>query len=221
MVFQHNFLPRFNLNRIDSLEGRKYITPEGNSYESVTTFLGKQGKEAIDEWRKNIGEEEANKISKKASSRGTNIHNGIEQFLLNEKVETPKNDFVFKSIFKHFTKVLEENITNIQALEYPVYSDIMKLAGTLDLVADFNKVPSIVDFKTSTKKKDKYEIENYFLQVSIYSYMVEELYKIKIPNIVILIGVEFDPNIQIFIENRNNFKTKLINLLKVRNEKDE
>ena len=212
--FDHNFLPKLQLERIDSPEGRKYITPENNSYQSVTTFLGKIGKEELDEWRKNVGEEEAGKISKRASRRGTVLHTNVEQFLLNKEVNISSTDLVSKSLFKPFSNILIKNVNNIKALEYPVYSDALKLAGTLDLIADWNKTPSIIDFKTSNKLKEKYEIENYFLQTSIYSYMVEERYKIKIPQLVILIGIEFYGTVQVFVEDRSNYHKKIIKLLR-------
>ncbi len=218
-MFLHNFLPKIELTRIDSPNGRKYLTPEGNSYMSVTTFLGQQSKESIDEWRKAVGEEEANRKSKQATDRGTALHHAIEQMLMNEENVIITNYFA-KNIYKSFSKKIKEKVNNIRALEYPLYSDVMKLAGSLDLFADWDNVPSIIDFKTATKFKDKYEIESYFLQTSIYSYMIEERYKIKVPQLVIVIGVEFSNDVQIFVENRNNFKEKIITLLKERNDKN-
>lgn len=213
-MFTHNFLPKINLERIDSPNGRKYKLPSGELVESVTTFLGKHGKEEIEQWRQAVGEKEANRVSACAADRGTNMHNNLEKFLMNEEVVIPRTDLVGRSLFKPFSKSLVENVDNVRAMEYPLYSDVFKLAGTMDLFADWQGTPSIIDFKSSTKKKDKYEIENYFLQTTIYSYMVEERYKIKVPQLVILIGVEFANDIQVYVENRINYREKLVKLLK-------
>lgn len=214
--FSHNWLPKFELQRIDSPDGRKYVTPEGNAYESVTTFLGKHGKEDIQQWKTAVGEDYAKHVSKRASDRGTAMHNNLEKFLLNEAIEIPRTDYVSRSLFKPFSKVLIENVNNVRAMEYPLYSHSMKLAGTIDLLAEWQGTLSTIDFKSSTRKKDKYEIENYFLQTTIYSWMIEERYGIRAPQLVILIGVEFSDNIQVFVENRINYHEKLIKLLKGR-----
>jgi genome maintenance exonuclease 1 len=213
-VFSHNWLPKLELQRVDSPAGRKYVTPEGNIYDSVTTFLGKHGKEELEKWRNAVGEVEARRISVRAASRGTSMHNNIERFLMNEEVNIPRTDLVGRSLFKSFSTTLKQNVSNIRAMEYPLYSDTLKLAGTIDLFADWKNIPSIIDFKSSTKNKDKYEIENYFLQTTIYSYMIEERYNIKVPQLVILIGVEFSDTIQVYVENRINYRDKLITLLK-------
>lgn len=212
--FQHNWLPKLQLNRLDDPAGRKYVTPEGNAYESVTTFLGRQGKEDIEQWRAAVGEQEANKISRRAANRGTNLHNNVEKFLLNEQVKIDPLDMVGRSLFVPFSKQLKEHVTNIQAIEYPLYSDIFKLAGTMDCLADWDGVTSVLDWKTSKRFKDKYEIKNYFLQTSIYSYMIEERYKLRVPQIVVLIAVEFSDIIQVFVENRTNYREEIIQLLK-------
>ncbi len=212
MIFNHNFLPKFNLQRIDSLSGRSYITPEGNQYQSVTTLLSKNTSEYINEWRDAVGLKEADRVTKRATDRGTALHDALEKFILNE---TPHiSNFLAKSIFKPFSKVLLDNVDNIRALEYPLYSDVMKLAGTIDLCADWKSEPSIIDFKSSNKLKSEYEIHDYFIQASIYSYMIEERYHLNIPKIVILIGVEYSNHIQVFEEHRTHFKNDIVKLLK-------
>ena len=85
MIFNH-----VNVNKFDTLEQitredgvRFYQTPSGRKYPSITTILGAQSKQGIMEWRKRIGEEAANKISKAATTRGTKLHAYIENYLNN------------------------------------------------------------------------------------------------------------------------------------------
>ncbi len=212
MIFNHNFLPKLNIQKVDTPDGRFYVTPDGNHYQSVTTLLSKNTSNDIIEWKNTVGEKESNRIVKHATDRGTALHNGLEQFLLNQ---TPNiTNFFAKAIFKPFSKILEENVDNIRALEYPLYSDIMKLGGTIDLCADWKLQPAVIDFKSSNKLKNTYEIKNYFIQASMYSYMIEERYELNIPNIVILVGAEFSNFIQVFEEHRANFKNDIVKLLK-------
>ena len=73
----------FDLESITTEEGRVYKVPGGKLYPSITTVLSSYNKKAIMEWRKRVGDEEANRISRMASGRGTKLHNTIEKYLLN------------------------------------------------------------------------------------------------------------------------------------------
>ena len=75
-------LPRRNVDG-----KRLYETPDGSFYPSVTTITGQMTKKAIQEWRARVGEKEANRVTKKASSRGTSIHKLCEHYILNNMRE--------------------------------------------------------------------------------------------------------------------------------------
>jgi len=48
----------------ETINGKRfYLTPEGNKYPSVTTITSQHNKQSILEWRKRVGEAEANRIS--------------------------------------------------------------------------------------------------------------------------------------------------------------
>ena len=64
--------------------GRFYKAPDGSRYPSVTTVLSLLSRDAIRAWRERVGEEEANKVSYRASTRGTKVHEIVEQYLDNE-----------------------------------------------------------------------------------------------------------------------------------------
>lgn len=214
-MFLHKPLNKIELTRIDSPDGRKYLTPEGKHYESVTTWLGRIKDDTwIKEWKDRVGEKEADKITKRASNRGTRLHESVERYINNESVDIAEMHMFDKILFEPFTKVLDEHVNHIKALEYKLYSNTLKLAGTVDCVAEFDNVLSIIDFKTSKNKKDKEDIDSYFLQTSIYSYMIEELYGIKIDKLVIIMSLDYEGKVQIFEESRRRWSKKLVSLIK-------
>ena len=78
------------------------------------------------------------------------------------------------------------------------------MAGRCDCIAEFNGVPSIIDFKTSRYPKQKEKISNYFAQASAYAIMFEERTGLAIPNTVILMDVD-DHRPIVFKEHRDNY----------------
>jgi genome maintenance exonuclease 1 len=119
-----------------------------------------------------------------------------------------------RGLFNPFSKVLDLHVNNVRALEYPLYSDTLKLAGTVDCVAEYDGVISLIDFKTAKARKNKEDITNYFLQTTIYSFMIQELYGIKIENLVIIMGLDWEDKVQIFKESRKNWIPLLTETLK-------
>jgi genome maintenance exonuclease 1 len=188
------------LERIDSPEGRLYKTPSGKSYPSVTTVTGLHSKQSIMEWRKRVGEEEANKISSKAASRGTRIHTYCEKYLLGESFEPNLFD---KEIFRSVSPYLDK-IDNIHALESPLYSHHLQVAGTVDCIAEYNGKLAVIDFKTSAKVKQREWISGYFMQTSAYAVMFEELTGIPVSRMVIIMGVDNEDPL-IFEEKRDDW----------------
>ena len=188
--------------------GRKYYTETGAAYPSVTTVLGVLSRDSIKAWRKRVGNEEANKISGQAATRGTKIHLLCEKVLDNEEIDTSKLSLLDLEIWNEFRPLLNR-IDNIHAQEIALYSDHLRLAGRVDCIAEFDGKLSIIDFKTSKKPKKKEWIENYFAQAAAYAIMYEERTGIPINRSVIMIAVEGDDP-QIFIEKRDNFVPLLL-----------
>lgn len=188
--------------------GRKYYTETGAAYPSVTTVLGVLSRDSIKAWRQRVGNEEANKISGQAATRGTKIHLLCEKVLDNEEIDTSKLSLLDLEIWNEF-KPLLNRIDNIHAQEIALYSDHLRLAGRVDCIAEFDGKLSIIDFKTSKKPKKKEWIENYFAQAAAYAIMYEERTGIPINRSVIMIAVEGDDP-QIFIERRDNFVPLLL-----------
>ena len=191
--------------------GRTYSAPNGKSYPSVTTVLSILNEDIIKAWRDRVGEEEANRISGKASNRGTRVHSIVEKYLNNEDT----TEFLphIRQSLENLKPVLDENITTIYGLEVPLFSEHLGVAGRCDCIAEFNGVPSIIDFKTSRYIKKKEKISNYFAQGAAYSIMWEERTGLTAPNIVIIMDVDHEKP-SVFVEHRDNWTELLHNTIK-------
>jgi len=198
--FGGSYKPVPGLQQINENGTRVYATPDGQRYPSVTTILSEHGREAIEAWRARIGEAEANKISTRAASRGTRLHSYTESYLKNESIDFGANIFT-QELFNTFKPVLSA-ISNIHCLETRLFSHHLRLAGTVDCIAEYEGRLSIIDFKTASKPKQHDWIHNYFMQCSAYAIMYEELTGIPVPQLVVLVAVE-DSHPQVFIEKRN------------------
>ena len=206
-MFNHIQHDIAKLERIDSTDGRVYQTPTGKAYPSVTSVLGLLGKAEIIEWRKRVGEEEANRVSARAARRGTAIHSLCEDYLLNKQVDVGPFDLeIFKSIEPYLNK-----INNIHGLETQLYSDYLQVAGTVDCVAEYEGKMSIIDFKTSRRIKTRDDIHGYFMQTAAYAVMFEEITKIPVPRLVIIMAVD-DEQPLIFNEKRDDWINSFIEL---------
>ena len=183
--------------------GRKYFTETGAAYPSVTTVLGVLSRDSIKEWRKRVGAETANKISRQASTRGTKIHTLCEDILNNKEVNYDNLTLIDQEMFNNFRPLLDR-IDNIHGQEVALYSDHLRMAGRVDCIAEFDGKLSIIDFKTSKKPKRKEWIENYFAQAAAYAIMYEERTGTPINRCAILIAVEGEEP-QVFVETRDNY----------------
>ena len=179
---------------------RYYVTPSGNKLPSVTTVIGAQKKASIMAWRKRVGEEEANKISKKASSRGTNVHTLCERYLNNDKLGDVMPDA--KEMFRSLVPLLNR-INNIHYQEQALWSEQLGLAGRVDCIGEFDGVLSVIDFKTSKKIKQRENILDYFWQETAYALMYEELVEQPINQLVTIMAVDNEQPL-LFIEKTEN-----------------
>jgi len=191
--------------------GRVYVAPDGTDYPSVTTVLSILSEEAIQAWRKRVGEDVANQIGHRASNRGSAVHDIIERYLKNE--DTSDCLPHIKQSLQNLRPILDRSIGKIFGLEVALFSRHLGLAGRCDCIAEWNGVPSIIDFKTSKRVKKKEKISNYFAQASAYSIMFEERTGMAIPNTVIVMDVD-DNEPLVFEEHRDNYVDLLLNTKK-------
>jgi genome maintenance exonuclease 1 len=209
-----NYCPPIELQNLKSEtfpDGRRYyVLPDGTKLPSVTTVIGAKSKRAILEWRRRVGEEEANKISRKASGRGTNVHTLCEQYLNNESLGDIMPDA--KEMFLTL-KPLLHRINNIHYQECALWSIKLGMAGRVDCIGEFDGVLSVIDFKTSKRIKKKEDIDNYFAQCVAYACMYEELIGKGIDQIVIIMAVE-DSEPLLFIEKTEDHLNTLLEYIK-------
>ena len=182
-------LPKLEREEIDGV--RYYKLPGEDNLSrlvSITSVTSFHNRHIFENWRKKVGEEEANKINKQATSRGTDLHSLVENYLYNipelPKVQ-PLSEFLFK-----IAKSQIDNIDNIHALESSLYSKVLGIAGTVDCIAEYNGELAIIDFKTSKKAKPKEWIEHYFVQCAAYACMFYEITGIAVKKLVILMACE-------------------------------
>ena len=194
-------LPKLQTKNIDGK--RFYVTPNDDKYISITTILSNLSKASISRWRKRVGEKEANKVSTKASRRGTGVHNLCEGYIKNQDgfldSGMPNEVEMFQSI-----EPLLNRIDNIHVVEGSMWSDHLKLAGRTDLIAEFDGRLSAIDYKTSNKKKTWEMCNQYFMQGAFYAIAYEERTGIPVDTVVIIMAVQ-DEQPLLFIEKRDEW----------------
>ena len=190
MIFNHIDLnlPQLERETIDGV--RYYSVPDEDELlklVSITSVTSHKNRQIFVNWRKKIGEEEADKITRQATSRGTDMHTLVENYLYNRDLPEvqPLSDFLFK-----ISKSTLNRINNIHALEGSLYSKQLGIAGTVDCIAEFDGELSIIDFKTSKKPKPRDWIEHYFVQCAAYACMFYELTEIPVKKLVIIMSCE-------------------------------
>ena len=182
-------LPKLTRETIDGV--RYYSVPDEEELlklVSITSVTSHFNKDIFVNWRKKVGNEEADRITKAATTRGTDMHTLTEHYLKNDQVlpeVPPISDIIFKISKRELNK-----IDNIYSLEGALYSKQLGIAGTVDCIAEYDGELSIIDFKTSKKPKPKKWIEHYFVQAMAYGCMLYELKNISIKKLVIIMACE-------------------------------
>ena len=178
------------LNRINNELGRFYLDNKDNQIPSVTTVLDNMSdkKASIESWRLRVGNEEADRVMKKATDIGSMVHLALENYLHNEEEDIFTNDTngsIAKKIYQKFINDVVGEITEVYGLEVNLFLENL-YAGTADCVGTINGIESIIDFKTARKIKQKEWIEDYFLQGCAYANAHNVMFNTKISQVVIL-----------------------------------
>jgi len=187
-MFTHIDLKLPKLSR-ESIDGVRYynIGGENKKLVSITSVISHYSKEKFAKWRKKVGEEEANRITKRATSRGTDTHTLIESYLLNEELSEvqPISEMLFKLAKKDLNRINKINI-----LEGALYSEVLGVAGTTDCIAEFDGELAVIDFKTSKAPKPLGWLEGYFVQAMFYGMALYEMTGIQVKKLVIIMTCE-------------------------------
>ena len=214
-MFNHVSVPLVELETKTVDRKRYYLTPDGDMYPSITTVLSVRIKQGLMEWRKRVGNEVANYVAGKAAARGTAVHHMCEDYLNNKYTNFPtewekhKKNFLPYCLFNQLKDKALCNIDDIYAQEVGLYSDKYKVAGRVDCIAEYKGVPSIIDFKTSTKERNDDWNENYYIQCSAYAEMFQERTNIPIEQIAVLVVTE-DGTVQEFIKQKHDYLDALV-----------
>ena len=181
-------LPKLERETIEGV--RYYSVPDEDELlklVSITSITSHYNKEIFTNWRKRVGNETADRITKAATSRGTDMHTLTENYLKNAELPPvqPMAEFLFK-----ISKSKLKHINNIHALEGSLYSKQLGIAGTVDCIAEYENELAIIDFKTSKKPKPREWIDHYFVQCMAYGCMLYELTGIPVKKLVIIMACE-------------------------------
>ena len=179
--------------QVDTLStGRTYFTP-GGAYPSITTVLGKTANNPwLAQWKARVGEEEAARVSKEATDRGTLIHSFAERYFNGESIweELRAHPLDIRKMTRDLISVVEPGVEEIYGQEQILWSNKYRAAGRTDMVGVWKGKPTIIDFKTSKKAKQATQIRDYFLQCCFYAIAHNELYDTNIRDCVIAITNE-------------------------------
>lgn len=175
MSFIHcNFLGDLELNKKEQNGIRLYNLPNGDWVPSITSVTSFYNRQIFVKWRERVGLEEANRITKRATARGTDFHQVCQDYLENKKLNWDDYQPLTKFMFYHLKPELDK-INNIHAIERTLYSEYLGLAGRVDCIAEYEGELAVIDFKTSDKIKPEEWIENYFVQEMFYASAYYEL----------------------------------------------
>lgn len=173
----------------ENIDGVRYYTINGENKKlvSITSVISHYNKEKFSQWRKRVGDAEANRITARATSRGTDTHTLIENYLLNQ--ELPEVQPISEHLF-NIAKPTLNRINNIRTLEGSLFSEILGVAGSVDTIAEFDGELAVIDYKTSKEPKPRDWIDSYFVQTMFYGMALYEMTGIPIKKLVIIMSCE-------------------------------
>lgn len=209
-MFIHEDVPFVPIGR-ETIDGVRYYKAMGTDdfvkLPSITSVISHRNRDKFKAWRKKVGEQEANNITRKATHRGTDAHTLIEEYLNNADTFSkvlPLSEFLFKQ-----AKPTLNRINNILCQEQSLWSFELGIAGSVDCIAEFDDELAIIDFKTSAKPKPRKWIEDYFVQCAAYACMLYEMKGIMVKKFVIIMTCE-NGEVEVYEEYN---KRKYISLL--------
>ena len=211
-MFNHEFLEvPYTMNQINLESGRHYEL-EGDErkrrYPSITSVLSAYSPEDFSSIPP--------RIRARAAERGTYMHELCEKYVLNELELPVKRSTDIRiaeayntgiDLFYQMKKILDSGIEAVYMSESKLKSDVYRIAGTIDLFARIKSKNIVLDYKSSTSRKDKESITGYFAQGSFYSLAIEESLGVKVDGVMILISTE-NEGVQSFYLDRNKNEHK-------------
>ena len=215
--------------RIDTPEGRRYVTPDGEKLPSVTTILDatkpEEKKKALQEWRNRVGHKQAQAITTEAAGRGTRMHKWLENYIKTGATGEPGSNPYSIQSHKMAQSIINQGLSKCNEFwgtEVSLYFPEV-YAGTTDLVGVHDGSPAIMDHKQSNKLKKKEWIDDYFIQLAAYAAAHNETYKTNIRKGVIFMctadnvyqefiieGSEFDSWTNVWYQRLEQYYSKFV-----------
>ena len=209
--------------------GHFYVTDDGKTYPSITTVLKLlDTKEWYPHWVASVARKESiteaqaeircKEIGEESMKVGTSLHTLAESYIHNNEIDVgiafPSHEIDIDELFTPLADHLDEHVNIIQGVEAQIYSDELQLAGTTDLIAEYDKVPSIIDYKNSRKPKSKSECnkKDYFIQLCAYGKMWEFCTGQKIEQGVVIV-VSWDGKVKAHIVKLSDYDDALMTKL--------
>jgi ATP-dependent exoDNAse (exonuclease V) beta subunit len=197
----HKYFPKFNPDKIIDK-----MMKSSNWKDSK--YFGMSKPEIKQIWEQN---------GTQSATKGTDLHDIIEKYYLNNKEHTTLTD---DKCFSQFLQFDNESGLNVYRTEWRIFSDDHKVAGSIDIIFEGTKPGSVklYDWKrcSNLKKDNIYEkgyfpidhipncnYEHYTLQLNIYKYILENYYGIKVEEMALIVFSETkDSYEKIILTNR-------------------
>lgn len=217
------------IKRIDTPEGRRYATPDGNKLPSVTTVLdatkSEESKQALQNWRKRVGTQQAQAITTEAAGRGTRMHKWLEDYIKTGEIGTPGSNPYSIQSHAMATSIITQGLSKCNeywGTEVPLYFPSI-YAGTTDLCGVHDGAEAIMDHKQTNKPKKREWIDDYFVQLTAYANAHNEVHGTNIRKGVIFMcsaaneyqefileGTEFDKYTDIWFKRLEQYYSRFV-----------
>ena len=208
-----NHLGDIELNKKETPGCRLYELPNGDWVPSITSVTSFYNREKFIKWRQKVGEEKANQITRKATSRGTDFHEVAQDYLEGKSVDweshLPTSKFMF-----HACKPILDRIDNIHAIERTLFSEYLGIAGRVDCIAEFDGELAVIDFKTSEYIKPEEWLENYFVQETFYACAYYEMTGIPVKKLITIMQCPNGENHVFDKRNKDEYIKLLVKYIK-------
>ena len=182
-------------NRYSYATGTRYMDHGQRRYDvagyrlpSVTTILGRtKDQKFLQDWKKKVGEKEAERIKVASATRGTSMHKYLENYVLGKGYEDLTE--LGQETKRMAEKVIELGlapVSEIYGSEVTLYYPGL-YAGSTDLVGIHNDKETVIDFKQANRPKREEWIGDYKLQCAAYAMAHDQVHGSNIEQCVIMV----------------------------------
>ena len=173
--------PKYHINKVNNM--RFYSVSEEINVPSVTSILRKtRSTYSGEDWA----------VQRKTDSIdiGNLMHKYLDHYVSKDEVfyDDSSNFGIAKKLAHIIIDNFIDELDEVWGSEVTVlYKDLY--AGTIDLIGTNNKKLSVIDYKSSYRKKTKIEMDEYFLQLAAYSIAHDWQHKTNIDSITIFLAI--------------------------------